>query len=325
MVPPLRRQFSNSAQQRGDRRTMALTYHILDVFTERPFGGNPLAVVLDADKLSSADMQTIAREFNLSETVFVLAPTSAGHTARVRIFTPSRELAFAGHPTLGAAVLLAELRTQPQINGERDAIIALEEEIGSVRVGVKLRSQAAAHGEFDAPKATGAIERLSEPEEISAAIGLIPTEIGFENHKPTMLRGSNTFAFVPVANLEAMTKVKVAPLHWAHIFTARDVHGVYLYTRQSVRVQSAFHTRMFAPDLGVPEDPATGSAAAGFAHVIHAFDVLPDGTHKRALEQGIEMGRPSTIMLTMTIGRGKLDTIRIGGHAIRIAEGTLKV
>ena len=260
---------------------MALTYHVLDVFTERPFGGNPLAVVLDADNLSSGDMQTIAREFNLSETVFVLTPTSAGHTARIRIFTPSRELAFAGHPTLGAAALLAELRA-PLLNGERDAIIALEEEIGSVRVGVRLRAQAAAYGEFDAPKATSALERLSEPEEISAAVGLIPTEIGFENHKPTLLRGSNTFAFVPVSNLEAMSKVKVAALHWTQAFTARGIHGVYLYTRQSVRVQSAFHARMFAPDLGVPEDPATGSAAAGFAYVINEFDELPDGTHKRA-------------------------------------------
>jgi trans-2,3-dihydro-3-hydroxyanthranilate isomerase len=301
---------------------MALTYYILDVFTERPFGGNPLAVVLDADNVSSADMQAIAREFNLSETVFVLTPTSAGHTARIRIFTPSRELAFAGHPTLGAAVLLAGLRA-PLLNGERDAIIALEEEIGSVRVGVRLRAGAAAYGEFDAPKATSALERLPDPDEISAAVGLIPVEIGFENHKPTLLRGSNTFAFVPVANLEAMAKVKIAPQRWAHVFTGRGVDGVYLYTRQSVRVQSSFHARMFAPDLGVPEDPATGSATAGFASVINEFDDLPDGMHKRAIEQGFEMGRPSAVTLTMTIGRGKLEAVRIGGHAIRVAEGKL--
>ena len=105
---------------------MALTYHVLDVFTERPFGGNPLAVVLGADRLSSTEMQTIAREFNLSETVFVLASASPGHTARIRIFTPSRELPFAGHPTLGAAILLAELRSS-LVNGESDAIIALEQ------------------------------------------------------------------------------------------------------------------------------------------------------------------------------------------------------
>jgi len=177
---------------------MALTYHVLDVFTERAFGGNPLAVVLDADKLSSSDMQTIAREFNLSETVFVLTPASPGHTARIRIFTPSRELAFAGHPTIGAAILLAELRTS-LVNGDSDAIIALEEEIGSVRVGVRMRASGATFGEFDAPKVTSTPEALSEPEEMSAAVGLISTEIGFENHKPVLLKSANTFAFAPHA------------------------------------------------------------------------------------------------------------------------------
>ena len=303
---------------------MALDYHILDVFTERAFGGNPLAVVLQADKLSAVEMQGIAREFNLSETVFVLAPTSPGHTARIRIFTPSRELPFAGHPTIGAAILLAEQRNDA-VNGERDAIIALEEEIGSVRVGVRLRTGAAAFGEFDAPKSAANVETLTEPEEISASVGLIPAEVGFENHKPALVRGATTFAFVPVANLEAIAKIRIAPVHWARAFTDRGVHGVYLYTRQCVRSQSAFHARMLAPELGVPEDPATGSAAASFAAIINAYDGMPDGTHKRLIEQGIEMGRPSAIALTMSVARGKLESVRIGGHAVRVADGTLKI
>jgi trans-2,3-dihydro-3-hydroxyanthranilate isomerase len=303
---------------------MALIYHVLDVFTERPFGGNPLAVVLGADRLSAVEMQTIAGEFNLSETVFMLASASPGHTARIRIFTPSRELPFAGHPTIGTAVLLAELRS-PLGNGHGDAIIALEEEIGSVRVGVRTRGNGASYGEFDAPRVWSAPEALSEPEEISAAVGLISTEIGFENHKPTMIKGTPAFAYVPVANLEAMAKVRVAPQHWARAFTDRGVMGVYLYTRQCVRAQSAFHARMFAPDIGVPEDAATGSAAASFAYVVQEFDVLPDGTHKRAIEQGFEMGRPSAISLTMLVSRGKLDGVRIGGYAVRVAEGILKV
>lgn len=301
---------------------MALTYYILDVFTERPFGGNPLAVVLEADRLSASEMQAIAREFNLSETVFVLAPTSPGHTARIRIFTPTREIPFAGHPTLGTAILLAELRTQA-VNGESDAIIALEEEIGSVRVGVRLRNGAPAFGEFDAPKTTAVPEELAQPEEISAAIGLIPSEIGFENHKPMLLRGSSVFAYVPVANLEAMAKLRVAPSHWARAFTDRGTDGVYVYTRQCVRTQSSFHARMFAPDLGVPEDPATGSAAIGFAYVIQSFDQGPDGAHKRTIEQGMEIGRPSTIQLVSTVVRGKLESVRIGGAAVRVAEGKL--
>ena len=303
---------------------MGLDYYILDVFTERAFGGNPLAVVNEADRLSTADMQAIAREFGLSETVFVLKPESQGHTARVRIFTPLREIPFAGHPTLGAAALLAELR-MPVINGERDAIIALEEQVGSVRVGVRLREGQAAFGEFDAPKGNTVIEELPQPEVTSAALGLIPNELGFENHKPVILRNSGSYAYVPVANLEAMSKSRVVATHWLTAFTDRKVDGVYLYTRQCVRSHASFHARMYAPDMGVPEDPATGSAAIGLARVIHMFDDLNDGSHKRMIEQGMEMGRPSSIALTITVARGELEGVRIGGHVVRVAEGTLRI
>lgn len=303
---------------------MALDYHVLDVFTDRAFGGNPLAVVHGADHLSVPEMQAIAREFALSETVFVLQAQSPGHTARIRIFTPTKEIPFAGHPTLGTAALLAELR-MPVVNGERDAIIALEEQIGSVRVGVRLRAGSAAFGEFDAPKAMSPFEELPQPETISAALGLIPSEMGFENHKPVVLRNSSAYAYIPVANLEAMSKARVVASHWGRAFTDRNVDGVYLYTRQCVRAHASFHARMFAPDMGVPEDPATGSAAVGFAHVIHAFDGLTDGTHKRAIEQGLEIGRPSNIGLVITVNRGELDGVRIGGHVVRVAEGKLLV
>lgn len=303
---------------------MALNYHILDVFTERAFGGNPLAVVMDADRLSPAEMLTIAREFNLSETVFVLQPVSPGHTARVRIFTPTKEIPFAGHPTLGAAALLAELR-MPVINGEGDAIIALEEDIGSVRVGVRLRQGAAAYAEFDAPRVWAEPLDLGDVEQIAAAFGLVTTEIGFESHKPMLLKGSSAFGYVPVSNLDAMSKIRVTPTQWSRAFTDRGVDGVYVYCRQCVRGQSSFHARMFAPDMGIPEDPATGSAAIGFARVIHEFDVLPDGASKRSIEQGLEMGRPSTISLLVTVARGRLEGVRIGGHTVRVADGVLQV
>ncbi len=303
---------------------MGLDYYTLDVFTERPFGGNPLAVVLEADALTTADMLSIAKEFNLSETVFVMKPTSPGHTAKVRIFTPAREIAFAGHPTLGTAVLLAQLR-MPVINGERDAIIALEEEIGSVRVGLRLKEGGLAYGEFDAPKGTTHIEGLNDRDELAAAIGLITSEIGFENHKPMLVRDNHVFAYIPVSNLDVIAKARAVAAHWSRPIADRGINGVYVYTRQCMRSSSAFHARMFAPDFGIPEDPATGSAAIGFAHVIHAFDTLPDGTHKRQIEQGFEMGRPSCITLLIAAARGDLEGVRIGGHVVRIAEGTLKV
>jgi trans-2,3-dihydro-3-hydroxyanthranilate isomerase len=307
---------------------MRLDYHVLDVFTDTRFGGNPLAVVLDADVLDGARMQTIAREFNLSETVFVLKPQNRAHTARVRIFTPSAELQFAGHPTVGAAALLAEVRL-PAANDNgsagRDALIVLEEGIGTVRIGVRLREGMAPFAEFDAPKLPEESGVLPAADRLAGALSLIPAEIGFENHRPTRFSAGNTVAFVPVASLEAIGKARVASQHWDTVLKGQGLLGTFLYCRQTAHNTSAFHARFFGPDFGVPEDPATGSAAVGFAGVIHRFDALPDGLHKRIIEQGFEMKRPSLITLSLAVTRGKLETVRIGGHAVRVAEGKIEV
>jgi trans-2,3-dihydro-3-hydroxyanthranilate isomerase len=303
---------------------MQLPYHVLDVFTEERFGGNPLAVVLDADAIDRARMQRIAREFNLSETAFVLKPENAAHTARVRIFTPATELPFAGHPTVGTGALLAALKALEPA-GHGDALIVLEEGIGIVRVGVRLRPGSAPHAEFDAPRLPAESGTLPPADRLAAALGLIPAEIGFENHRSTKYTAGNAFAFVPVASLDAIAKAHVAQPHWELALKGQGLTGVFLYCRQTLHTASSFHARMFAPDFGVAEDPATGSAAAAFAGVVHRFDALPDGTHKRVIEQGYEMGRPSTIALTMEVDRAKLAVVRIGGHAVRVAEGRIEV
>jgi trans-2,3-dihydro-3-hydroxyanthranilate isomerase len=303
---------------------MQLAFHTLDVFTDRRFGGNPLAVVHEADRLDTGQMQTLAAEFNLSETVFVLRPENPAHSARLRIFTPTKELAFAGHPTIGTAALLAELRA-PDLNGGRDALIVLEESIGIVRVGVRLRPRAATFAEFDAPKLPEEAGALPPPEVLAAGLGLIPSEIGFENHKPGCFAAGNTFAFVPIASLEAIGRARVNAPHWAAAFENQGVMGAYLYTRQCLHTTSSFHVRMFAPSVGVPEDPATGAAAVCFAGVVHHFDDLPDGTHKRTLEQGHEIGRPSQIALTLMVDATRLTTVRIGGSVVRVSEGTISV
>ena len=303
---------------------MQFDYYILDVFTDKRYSGNPLAVVLDAEGLKSATMQSIAKELNLSETVFVLPPENEMHSARVRIFTPDRELPFAGHPTVGTAVLLADIRS-PSVNGERDAIIALEESIGTVRVGVRAKSERAPFAEFDAPRLP---EILGDPpvnERIASVLGLLPREIGFENHEPMLIGAGPTCLHVPVASLDAISRIRLNMSEWQKLIAPLDCMGVYTYTRQCVHTTSAFHARMFAPDVGVPEDPATGSAAVGFAAAAFAFDDYPDGTHKRIVEQGYEMGRPSHIVLTLVIKGGGLTIVRIGGHAVRIAQGKLTV
>lgn len=303
---------------------MQLDYHVLDVFTDKPFSGNPLAVVLDAGRLKSGEMQRIAREFNLSETAFVLPPENPAHSARMRIFTPNREIAFAGHPTVGTAALLASLKADGN-HADHDAIISLEQGIGTVRVGVRARAGGVPFAEFDAPRLPDLNPNSVSGEVIADALGLIPREIGFENHVPRRVDAGNAFLLVPVASMEALSRARVNPAEWVRAISPLDVIGVYVYTRQCIHTTSAFHARMYAPEFGIVEDPATGSAAVGFAGAAFAFDEYPDGIHKRIVEQGYEMGRPSHIALTLVVRGGKLTVVRIGGHAVRIAEGKLRV
>lgn len=300
---------------------MRLKFHTLDVFTGKRFGGNPLAVVLGADGLDTERMQAIAREFNLSETVFVLKPVNPMHSARVRIFAPAAELPFAGHPTVGTAALLAELRA-PNLGGSHDAITVIEEVIGTVRVGVRFRPGQAVFSEFDAPKLPEETGVPSAIEDLAAAVGLIPTEIGFENHRPTRYSAGVPFTFVPVRSLEAMQRARAVLGRWDKGF---EKGSAFLYCRETLHVSSSFHARMFAPGMGVPEDPATGAAAAAFAGIVNRFDSPTNGEHRYVIEQGYEMGRPSQIFLTIVMGGAHMQAVRIGGHSVRVTDGEIEV
>lgn len=301
---------------------MQLSFYTLDVFTTERFGGNPLCVVMDAKGLSSVLMQRIAREFNLSETVFVLPAENPAHSAKVRIFTPAAEIPFAGHPTVGTAVLLAEL-TRFSDSGDQDALIVLEQPIGVVRVGVKRRGAQATFAEFDGPKLPEPLSGLPGADAIASALGLLPSEIGFENHKPSRYSAGLPYSFVPVRDLSVIARAAPNLVYWDRVFNERG--AAYVYCRETVHMSSAFHARMFDPGHGIPEDPATGSAAAAFAAVVHRFDQLTSGTRRVIIEQGFEMARPSLIALEMSVAQGALKAVRIGGHAVRVAEGQLAV
>lgn len=301
---------------------MRLSFHTLDVFTTKRFGGNPLAVVLDADALDTATMQTIAREFNLSETVFVLRPENPIHAARVRIFTPAAELPFAGHPTVGTAALLAQLRGSDPA-GTQDAIMVLEEGIGAVRVGVRCRPGKAVYAEFVAPKLPQAVDGVADVQDLAAAVDLLPTEIGFENHTPTRWSAGVPVTFIPVRNLDAIGRARPVLGRWTE--QMGDLALAYVYCRQAIHTTSQFHARMFAPGHGIMEDPATGSAAAAFAGAVHRFDTPPAGEHRYRIEQGFEMGRPSLVDLSINVESGHIHTVRIGGHSVRVSDGEIEV
>jgi trans-2,3-dihydro-3-hydroxyanthranilate isomerase len=303
---------------------MARRYAVLDVFTDTALSGNGLAVVLESEGLSGERMQQIARAFNLSETVFVLPATAPGHTAKVRIFTPTRELPFAGHPTVGTAVLLAA-RKLGDVAGQCDAMIVLEEGVGPVRCGVVLHPGAAGYAEFDVPRKPEEVATAIDKDAVAAALGLLPREIGFENHVPTVFSAGVPFTFVPVHDLDVVARARPIRELWTSAFSDGRPGSVFVYCRETVRHDAGFHARMFAPEFGIDEDPATGSAAAAFAGVVQRFDEPTDGRHVLPIEQGIEMGRPSLIRLELEVDGGALKAVRIGGHAVLVAEGDLYV
>lgn len=293
----------------------------LDVFTQRPFGGNPLAVVLDAEGLDEAAMQQIAREFNLSETVFVFPPRQAERRARLRIYTIAHEMPFAGHPTVGTAILLA---MEAQRKGGK---MVLEEMIGPVSCEVSLQEDQPrrGHAVFSVPRRCelGMVDISREA--CAQALNLQPEDIGFDAHRPVVATAGLSFLYVPVANLTALARAR--PDEAASLATL-GAYGetVYVYTLDE-EGDADYRARMFSPGLGILEDPATGSAAAAFPALLLDAETRVDGHHKVRIDQGVEMGRPSRMELGFSVRDGALveGSVTVGGHAVIITEGVLHI
>jgi trans-2,3-dihydro-3-hydroxyanthranilate isomerase len=297
-------------------------FYTLDVFTDAALSGNPLAVVMDSAGLDAMQMQRIAREFNLSETVFVFEPYDPVNTARLRIFTPGAELPFAGHPTIGTAILLAQLRA-PELLRAQDLGVVLEEPIGFVRCSVRHRKGQNVRASFDVPKLPEQMGEGVAPERIAAALGVDIADIGFDDHRPSVYSAGSRFHFIPLNSLEAIARARPVSGVFEEVFGQGGRPAAYLYTHEVMQADSAFHARMFAPGLGIAEDPATGSAVAAFAGAVVAFDRPSDGDHTLVIEQGFEMGRPSLITLGLDVAGGVLVGASIGGGAVRVSEGIL--
>ena len=302
---------------------MSRRYALLDVFANAPLAGNQLAVVLDSEGLGDDRMLAIAREFNLAETVFVQPPAKPGHKASLRIFCPAYEMPFAGHPTVGTAVLLALEASGSEPNGQ-DSVFVVEEKVGAIRCAVALQSAKAGHAIFDVPRQSTRVETPVDDDALAAMLGLLPSESGFENHRPSVYSAGVPYLLMPVRDLAAIARARPLAQHWQAAMPA-GVGAVYLYTRETLTLGHQFHARMFWLGEGIIEDPATGSAAAAFAGAVAAFDQLPAGTHRFVIEQGFEMQRPSLIHLEVDIEGGALHASRIGGDAVLVARGTMDV
>jgi trans-2,3-dihydro-3-hydroxyanthranilate isomerase len=289
----------------------------LDVFTQDRFAGNPLAVVLESDGLDKAGMQAIAREFNLAETVFIMAPADQRHRAMLRIFTPATELPFAGHPTVGTAVLLGCMSGYNR--GAHDFV--LEETVGLVHCSVEAQGKEHGHASFVLPRLPERTGQAVTAAEAAAALSLKDDDIGFG--APSRWSAGVPAHFVPVRDLEAIGRASPAG-SFESVFGREGRAVVYLYCGETAQPGHHFHARMFAPGLGIREDPATGSAAAAFSGVVMEIAHPADGTHRFVIEQGYEMGRPSQIELGMTVDNGALTRATIGGGAIIVSDGHIE-
>lgn len=300
---------------------MDLPFLTLDVFTDHTFGGNPLGVFPNATHLPSELMQRVAREMNLSETVF-LGPPESGGDARVRIFTPGKEVPFAGHPTVGSAIYTASTLDDAPDDGVRTVV--LEENVGHVPVEVRFRD-----GDPVTARFTTAVLPEHRPSPVPDAdlARLVGLEAGdlHPTLRPEMVSCGLPFYVVPIASLAATRRAVLETALWQRLVAPLWADHVYLICPEAEGRGVDLHVRMFAPAVGVPEDPATGSAAAALGGYLSKVDGCEAGTLRWTLEQGLEVGRPSLLHVEADRAGGTTTAVRVGGSAVFVSRGEMSV
>jgi len=289
-------------------------YYTCDVFTDRPFGGNPLAVLTDARGLDDATMQAIAREFNYSETTFVTAPVDRRHTARVRIFTPGGELPFAGHPTVGTAFVLSSIGAAPGADE-----VVFEEGIGPVHVRIERRGGQADRCTLTAARLPERLASVNQRTRLAAMLGLHAGDVVAPGE---VWSCGVAFTVVPLASVDALERARLDRDRWTRLLGEHEGQKVYPVARVDA---TTWRVRMFAPSVGVAEDPATGSAAAALAGWLAAREPGASGTRHWRILQGGEIGRPSEIALEADLAGGTPSAVRVGGRCVMVGEGTLRL
>jgi len=297
---------------------MRYRFVFCDVFTDRLFGGNPLAVLPDARGLSSGRMQQIAREFNFSESAFVF-PSADDCTRRVRIFTPATEVPFAGHPNVGTAFVLASIGDLGDV-GPR-TVVTFDEKAGRVPVEIH-RDGADLRCVVTAPRllsVDGEVDRTL----VSAALSLTTDDIVTSTHPPQLASVGLPFVFVEVRDRDALARARIDRGGFEAIRAIGVVPDIFLYARSDDEYD--VRARMFAPFDGVPEDPATGSAAACLGGLLSHYNEVADGTLTWRIAQGVEMGRPSALVAEADKTDGRVVATRVGGHSVLVCDGYMLI
>jgi trans-2,3-dihydro-3-hydroxyanthranilate isomerase len=292
-------------------------YLLLDVFTARLFGGNQLAVFPDGDGLPAATMQAIARELNLSETVFVLSAKD-GADARLRFFTPGMELPFAGHPTIGAAIALAS--AGGALEGVSQAVFA--EEVGAVPVTIHLHDDDLLSATLTSPLLPTSIATELLAVDAAMIAGVARSDIA--DVGPRAYSAGVPFHFLPLNSVETLSTVTLDLQAWQACLADSPAPHVVMLAMEDWHDGREVHMRMFAPLMGIAEDPATGAAAAALAGLLVDCQMPGDGTHRWVIYQGEAMGRPSTIHLEVDVADRRSIAVRVGGTAVVVGRGTLR-
>jgi trans-2,3-dihydro-3-hydroxyanthranilate isomerase len=306
---------------RIEAMTMPLEFVTVDVFAERRFGGNPLAVVFNGEGLSTAQMQSIAGEFNLSETTFVLPPKAAVHTAEVRIFTPRAELPFAGHPNIGTAFALAnrgDVFGRPI--GDR---VVFEEKAGLVPLEFLREGMTTVGARLTAPQLLSRGKGIPA-EVVAAACSVAAADIETRHHLPCIASCGTAFVVAELKTMQALGAAQPRAETFSRHLPAEDAAGILLYAHDGADGVD-LRARMFAPLHGVPEDPATGSANLALAALLASLRPEPDLALQLRIAQGTEMGRPSLLEAAAEKRGGTVVETRIGGRCIAVATGTIAI
>ena len=299
---------------------MRLPYSTCDVFTDTRFGGNQLAVLPEAEGLSDEQMQQIAREFNFSETTFVLPP-QAGHDRRVRIFTPSREVPFAGHPNVGTAFVLAAMGVFGPLDAPRQ--VTFEEGAGLVPVTIDKRQGGRIWCELTAPQSLTLGQTVSA-RSVASAVSLAADDIVTSAHAPRVASVGLPLLLAELRDRDALERARPDMSGFAGLEAQGiDPPFVHLYVKTSDEFD--LRARMFAPLDGIPEDPATGSANCALAGLLSQIDPAEDSTFSWRIAQGVEMGRPSVLEARTEKRAGAVVNVWIGGESVLVTEGVIEV
>lgn len=297
---------------------MPRPYALLDVFTTTPLAGNPLAIVSNAEDLTETQMQAIAKEFNLSETVFITKPLDENNHITIRIFTPVYEMPFAGHPIIGTACYLA-MQNETVRNSQP---ITLHVPLGPVPSDITVDASGIIKARLTAPQSPKKLPLSADQETIAAALSISADEIAFGGFTPTKFDSGVPYTCVPLKSRAALAKAKPALSHWTDAFGTHSHNDAYVFTNETDNPAADYSVRMFAPYGGATEDPATGSAAVAFAGVL-ADQAPREKPQSILLEQGNDMGRPSLIQLGFQADNAIACNVTIGGSSVLLIEGLL--